>query len=161
MTGREPRARWHRRIFGALVVAGAVGCSNLTDSDEPDVGISFERFGTSAIAGLTLGTDLGGRPVTLAAAPNERDRAQVAVRGPSYGAVPVRVALLSAAHDTLASVAFSQTFSRGNHHWVGGVVSVQRPLGTCVGSVAAAPIKGRAADSLFVMYGGLPAGAVC
>ena len=83
------------------------------------------------------------------------------MRGPRYGEVPVRVTLLAASGDTLTAVHFSQRFQRDHQHWLSALVGRHRPVGHCIGSLAASPLGAGAADTLFVMYGSIPEDAIC
>jgi len=50
---------------------------------------------------------------------------------------------------------------RGDNHWVAALVGSQRPGRHCIGTLAVAPLRGGGADTLFVMYGSIPDGAIC
>ena len=50
---------------------------------------------------------------------------------------------------------------RGYTSWIGSFVSHARPLGFCTGTVVGAPLRTAPSDTLFVMYGGIPKGAIC
>lgn len=75
----------------------------------------------------------------------------------------MRLALLTGSRDTLSMLEFTQEFRRGHRHWLSAVIGRDRPDGFCIGTVAAAPLRTApaGADSLFVMYGGMPEDAVC
>lgn len=108
-----------------------------------------------------LRSDIGGRHVDLAADPAHGGHASVDVRGPRYGNVPVNVTLFTASGDSIVAVSFSQDFQHGFRHWVAALVGSQRPLGICTGTVLAAPVTAGGADTLYVMYGKIPDGAIC
>jgi hypothetical protein len=52
-------------------------------------------------------------------------------------------------------------FRHGYQHWVAALVGPQRPLGICIGAVVTSPLTVGSADTLFVMYGNIPDGAIC
>ena len=100
----------------------------------------------------------GSRPIALA---GQRDGNRVERRvAPRLGARFVVLRLLSSDGDTLASTEYSQSFKRGSAHWVALVVGQDRPIGHCIGTLLAIPTS-LEADTAFVMYGGLPHGAIC
>jgi hypothetical protein len=113
--------------------------------------------------------DVGGRRATVQLhQAGSRPGLTTEIHGPRYGDVPVRVTLLSGDGEPLATVTFTQLFERGNNHWVSAVVGSQRPLGFCMGTVEVAPLPATAfpeatdaPDTLFVMHGSIPKGAVC
>jgi len=75
--------------------------------------------------------------------------------------LPVNVALLDFAEDTLARVEFRQRFGGSDDdHWVLAVIGVNRPIGFCIGSLAMAALP-TGSDTLFVMYGHIPRDAIC
>ena len=65
--------------------------------------------------------------------------------------------------ESARTVEFTQGFQHGDRHWISAVVGPDRPDGFCIGAVVAAPLRTSpaGADSLFVMYGGIPEDAVC
>jgi hypothetical protein len=83
---------------------------------------------------------------------------------PTAGILPVRVALVPTAGDTLGQVRFSITLEPDFHYGI-SVMTGKRPMrALCEGTIFAAPIRarnGRQSDSLFVGSTGLPTGAVC
>jgi hypothetical protein len=68
---------------------------------------------------------------------------------------------LSPTGDTLATLAFAQSFERGYSYGIGAIVSRVRPVGPCTGTVLATPLRTSPADTLFVAYAGIPTDAVC
>jgi hypothetical protein len=137
-----------------LVLAG---CPDLFGPGGPKLSVALNLQQPVTPAPI-LQADVGGRRVELRATSSSEVRTEV--RGPRYGEVPVRVALLAAAGDTLGSAAFSQLFQRDHAHWVVALVGMLRPRGHCIGELAVIPVRGTA-DTLFVMYGSIPEGAVC
>ena len=148
----------HAATFVGMV--GAVGCSDLFGPSGPPITLSFDVQSVAGTA-LVLRNDIGGQRVELAADQAHGGHASIDVRGGRYGNVPVHVTLLMASGDSVTAISFSQDFQHGYHHWVAARVGRQRPLGICVGTVMAAPIAAGSTDTLYVMYGGIPDGAVC
>jgi hypothetical protein len=150
-----------RRILAAAITcAVAAGCSDLFGPDGPKVTVSLELERPLAPA-PALGALIGGRGTLVPASPTGTMRAERSVRGPRFGTLPVQVALLGADGDTLAAVAFSQEFRRGDSNGIAARVGVRRPVGTCIGTLAVAPLRAGGGDTLFVAYGGIPEGAIC
>jgi hypothetical protein len=104
---------------------------------------------------------VGGRSVSLRASDTPNRPVETSLKATGFGTFPVTVAVMGSGTDTLATVAFTQTFERGNRYGIGAVLSRIRPVGVCAGTVLAAPLRGAASDILFVSYSGLPEGALC
>lgn len=88
------------------------------------------------------------------------------IRVGTHGELPVRVALVGPAGDTLASVSTALRLEPRYEFWIEIIAGrVQRPKGMCTGEIHAVSIgpgpQGPLPDSLFVLTGGMPAGAVC
>jgi len=151
------------RLACALLVGvpGMVaGCGDLFGPDGPDVTVSLE-VPPPTVSARALRVAIGEQSVEVPAPTAGGARAERHMRASGVGTQSVQVALVGPAGDTLAAAAFAQDFARHAQHWVAGLIGQQRPLGTCVGMIAVAPVRGSAADTLFVMYGGLPDGAIC
>lgn len=154
---KSARMRVALLVCTALVVGA---CSNPFGRDDDEA---------SATVSLNIQHDLAS-PVSLRARIGGRDVALppvMATTGASsrtvhvdVGTHPVTVALLDAAGDTLAAVAFAQAFHRGSDHWVAARVGQRRLTGYCSAPALAAALPS-GGDSLFVEYGGIPRGAVC
>jgi hypothetical protein len=152
---------------GVASMLGLAACSDLFGGHRPRVVVSVDA--PAAAAGrLVLQADIGGRRVRVTSVRPGVERASVEVRGPRLGAVPVRVTLETAAGENLGAVTFTHRLERDNAHWVSGLVATRRPVGHCIGEVVATPLRAvataaglTASDSLFVMYGRIPEGAVC
>jgi hypothetical protein len=136
-----------------------LACAQLPGFGGSQVTVSVALH-SSAAAAPTLRVDLGGQSVAIGPVGYGAGGASVSVRGPRYGERPIHAALLAPAGDTLGSVAFTQRFHRWHRHWVAAVIGTSRPVGSCVGELVVAPVRG-GADTLFVTYGSLPDGAVC
>lgn len=145
-----------------------LGCSVFTGSGGPDISLHALVTRTVAQAPL-LQVDVAWRRVTIEADLNGfRPGRSTEIHGPRYGEVPVRVALLSSEGDSLAAVEFVQDFARDNNHWVTALIGTHRPGGFCIGTlevvplpVGAFPESGAVQDTLFVMHGRIPKGAIC
>jgi len=61
----------------------------------------------------------------------------------------------------LAQTSFGQTFHADYDNWVHGHLGSQRPMGICIGVLSVVPVGPPVADTLFLMHGSLPKGAVC
>ena len=159
MTQEQPEARASRLVPSALALPVLLACAQLPSFGGPRVTVSMD-LRSSAMAPPTLRVDVGGRAVAVRPGGYGAGGVSVSVRGPRYGERPIHAVLLSPAGDTLASTAFTQRFRRGHRHWVAAVVGGGRPVGSCIGGLTVAPLRG-GADTLFVTYGSLPDGAVC
>lgn len=144
-------------VASAVSVLMLAGCSDLLGSGGPTLSVTLNLQQPMTPAPI-LQANIGGREVVVRST-NSGDIG-TKVRVSRYGEVPVRVALLTVVGDTLGAVAFSQQFQRGDAHWVAAFVGVHRPLGHCIGAVAVSPLR-TTADTLFVMYGSIPEGAIC
>lgn len=146
-----------RMIASAVVALSLAGCSDLLGPGGPTLSVALNLQQPMTPEPI-LQADVGGREVVVRATSPGEIGAQV--RLPRYGEVPVRVALLTVAGDTLGAVEFSQRFQSDHEHWAVAHVGVRRPVGFCTGAVAASPLRA-SADTLFVMYGSIPKGAIC
>ena len=148
----------------AMVLVGAfgvAGCSGILNPLRPEVALSYIRSDP-----LDTPTEvhiaIDGRNVRLPAPDNEESgRTSATITARRYGSVPVHIALLTTDGDTLAALQITHRLERGHGHWVGAQVSDWRPQGHCIGAVATAPLRPPSADTLFVMYGGIPHDAIC
>ena len=156
-----------RRLL-LLPALALFGCSVFTGSDGPE--ISLHALVTSTVAEPPLlQVDVAWRRVTIEADLNGFRRGRsTEIHGPRYGDVPVRVTLLSSEGDSLAAVEFVQDFARDNNHWVTALIGTHRPGGFCIGMlevvplpVGAFPESADVRDTLFVMHGRIPKGAIC
>ena len=86
-----------------------------------------------------------------------------AERIPGTGDLRVTVTLRSAVGDTLASSSVSFSLDEQYHYCVDLAVPGPRPMTFCAFGVTAVPMRGLAGrtDTLFIVAGGLPDGAVC
>lgn len=145
------------RVALALLIAG---CSSIFGSEGPEVSIGLRTDGASVpIARFEV--DIGGRHFGLQPREGESSRD---VRAPDTGTLPVRARLLATGSDTLANLEFTQTFREGSDHWVVAWVGLERPLGHCIGRLIVTPLPPNteaAPDTLFLMHGSIPEGAVC
>ncbi|MCU0635299.1 MAG: hypothetical protein MUE41_10550 [Gemmatimonadaceae bacterium] len=84
---------------------------------------------------------------------------------PDAGDLRIRVAVVTAAGDTLSEVRASLTLLAEHRYGVNIRVGGSRPIGACVGTVMQAPLRQpgtpAAAETLWVAYAGLPRGAIC
>ncbi len=149
-----------RVLAAAVTCVVAASCSQLFGPSGPNVSVSIALDRPLAPA-PGLRASIGGRRIDVAASSPGAARAERSVRAPRFGTLPVEVALLEPGGDTLAAVTFSQEFRRGHNHWVSALVGARRPEGFCIGALAVAPLRAEGADTLFVMYGGIPEGAIC
>lgn len=158
---RNPKVRHSSILPAAAGLALALAaCSSVLGLGGPRIWLSLAMEQALPEAPV-LHVDIGGQEVEVAATSASAPRDERQVRGPRYGDVPVRVALLAASGDTMAAVEFTQGFQRDHNHWVSGIVGHRRPLGHCIGALVAAPLRNMESDSLFVLYGAIPEGADC
>jgi hypothetical protein len=151
-------------IGGALIAACALAlsaCTSLFGPGWPKLTASISiQHPTSNPP--TLRADIGGRQVHLTPPAGTASHAATNVPGVRYGEVPVRVALLTTSGaDTLAAAAFTQRFARDHDHWIAAEVGLRRPIGMCIGQLEVVPLPGERSDTLFIMHGSLPEGAIC
>lgn len=162
------RVRAGMRRLLLLPALALAGCSGVFSPDGPEISVSGDLNPVVAERPV-LRVTIGSREVSLTF--SERGAGSGVsrkIRGPRYGEVPVRVALFSAEGDSLAAVAFTQEFERDNDHWVSAIIGTYRPGGFCIGEldvvalpVGAFPESGTVQDTLFVMHGRIPKGAIC
>ena len=162
------RRALHAARAAALLGVALFGCSRSLGSDGPEFSLSglMER---SIAEPPKLRVDIGGRTATVPLYQAAfRPGISTEIHGPRYGHVPVHVTLLSSDGEHLASVTFTQLFERDNNHWVAAVVGVHRPGGHCIGTLEVAPLPASAfpetsgvPDTMFVMHGRIPKGAIC
>ena len=157
------------RTLAALVFSSVLllACSGLFSPDGPEIAISAD-LDRAVAEPPVVRMDIGGKRVTVSPATDEMPARSREIRGPRYGAVPVLVSLIGADGDSLAAVAFTHHLARDNDHWVSAIIGLHRPGGFCLGSLALKPLRANAfpessatPDTLFVVYGGIPKGAIC
>jgi hypothetical protein len=141
-------------ISGSLIAA----CSS-TEPFGPSVDVSVDVRQAVALPS-TLRIQVGSS-ATLLHVDATSATARTTLHVVGYGEKAVLVTLLGAQSDTLASVAYSQSFQTGYQYGIGAVVSRVRPIGVCIGTGTATPLRNSASDTLFVVYEALPKGAVC
>jgi hypothetical protein len=145
-------------IASTAAVLALAGCSDPVSPGGPKLSVGLYLQQPTAPSSV-FRADIGGQLVELRAAGFAESRKEV--RGSRYGDVPIRATLLTAAGDTLASVAFDQRFELDHAHWVVARVGQRRPIGHCIGTLTVAPLRGASSDTLFVTYGRIPDGAIC
>lgn len=151
-------------IGGALIAACALTVSACTNPSGPiwpklTASISMQHPTSEP---PTLRADIGGRQIQLTPPAEAGSYASTTVPGLRYGEVPVRVALLTTSgSDTLAAASFTQRLTRDHDHWITAVVGLNRPIGMCIGQLEVVPLRGEGADTLFIMHGSIPEGAIC
>lgn len=151
----------HRTHVSIVALALALwGCADFIGAGERDLDLVLQVQEPRADT-LTLGARVGLRAAAVRASGAQKS---VSLGIPDFGEVPVRVALLGAAGDTLATAAFTQRFRRGSDHWISGVVGEDRPVGLCIGSQLAVPLQAAGSDgrdTLFLDYGSIEHDAMC
>lgn len=162
------RVRAGMRRLLLLPALALLGCSGVFSPDGPDISLSGDLNRAVARAPV-LQVTIGGRQVNLPFSDGVAGaKVLKRIRGPRYGDVPVRVALVSPQGDSLAAVTFRQDFERDNNHWVSVLVGTYRPQGFCIGVLEVIPLRANAfpesaavQDTLFVMHGRIPKDAIC
>jgi hypothetical protein len=139
---------------------GVVSCSVPFGPSGATVSVSLAMQQPSASAPRLL-VSVGERVVSLRASDTLFRTVDTKLETTQFGSFPVKVTLMDGGADTLATMAYTQTFERGSKSWIASYVSRTRPVGFCTGTVLAAPLRNASRDSLFVMYGSLPEGAIC
>ena len=145
-------------LLSAFTVFLIGGCSS-TDPFGPTVEVSLDVRQPAALPS-TLRIVVGTSNISLHAdATSSAARTMMHVSG--YGEQPVQVTLLGSQSEILATVSSSLHLQAGYQYGLGGMVSRVRPIGLCVSSIAALPLRNSPSDTLFVLYSALPKGAVC
>lgn len=108
-----------------------------------------------------LHVSINGHRVVIQAPAAPSQRSEGVLNAEGLGALPVRVVLVSGGVDTIAAVAFTRSFERDFEYGMGADVARVRPIGLCIGTILAAPLRSRPGDTLFVSISGLPKDAVC
>ena len=155
-------------LLAMLAGLASVGCSRSLGSDGPDISISG-HLDRSVLEPPTLHVEIGRRETIFHLHElGSRPVMSREIHGPRYGDVPIHVALVAGNGTPLAAVEFVQEFERGSNHWVTAVVGLHRPGGHCIGTLEVAPLPANAfpettggPDTLFVMHGSIPKGAIC
>lgn len=149
------------RMWRVVLPFALAACSGIFGPGDRDLSVSLYTEQSLAMP-LRLEVRVGWRRVAISSTDSQRD---TRIAPPQYGDVPVSVALLTTAGDTLAAVRLVQGYQRGYDHWLVATVGTDRPRGMCIGEIVAMPLRpaGSAAggDSLFVDYGRIPKGAIC
>lgn len=146
--------------------AGGSGCSFLTDPSNPTVEVSLQ-VDRPTTSDAVLQVRVGASQVVLRQSAILGRRIVASLEVDQVGAVPVALTLMNGGGtDTLATIAYSQTLTKGYVHGIGAIVSRLRPIpGACSsGPALATPLRGASGDTLFVMYvsqAPLPKGAIC
>jgi hypothetical protein len=147
-----------------LVLAG---CSDILGGSGPRVYLSV---GAQRMlpAEVRLHVESDGHTAELATIGPLDEQQPTYFRPGGYGQREVRLELRSASGATITDYAYAQTFPRDSNHWIVVALGTSRPIGLCIGNLAAIPLPAGAldgnpasADSMFVMHGSLPEGAVC
>ena len=154
----------------AAALAGFMlsGCSAFSSPETPVIRL-YAAVDRQVAEAPVVRVSIGGRRVDVTPhIKGGRPTFDIETRGPRFGNVGVRVALLSIDGDSLATVEFTQLFERGQIHWINTLVGLNRPVGDCIGYMAVKPLpvdafaeSGAVPDTLFVTYGGLPKGYFC
>lgn len=157
-SARTSFSRWRMFAMTGILFA-ALGCSSVFGPDGPELSLSLStETGVEGIGSFRV--EVGGESFEPVETGASRE-----VRAPRDGRLQVRAVVFDEADEALASVEFEQDFRERHSHWVSGRVGLTRPTFFCVGTVRAAPLEVRGEsqvpDTLFVMYGSLPEGAVC
>jgi hypothetical protein len=63
--------------------------------------------------------------------------------------------------DTLGSASFTHRFESDRRHWISAQLDTTRPVGFCFGELLAIPLSPARTDSMYVMFGSIPEGAIC
>jgi hypothetical protein len=151
-------ARW---VIPALLLLP--GCS-LTGPEQPDLSISLQSE-VDLPPGAVFRVIIDGRTHDLELGSERDTRYSIDRRAPRAGEFAVAASLVNASQTTLAAASFVQEYVPDADHWVSAWVGERRPFGHCIGTLVPIPIVvplvAARADSMFVMYGRIPKGAVC
>ena len=148
-----------RQWIAVAAVLAVAGCSLVSQSDGPVISTSL-NVGPTGTQPLRLVINIDGRQNELFADEANSWHTALDVNAVHTGAQPVTVMLRAANGDSLAGASFTENYQSANSYWIAGVVNTRRPVGFCLGAVIVRPLAGRA-DTLFILHGGLPNGAIC
>ena len=156
-----PRFPRLARLISLSVLTGVMigGCSSV-DPFGPSIQVSL--VGQQPIAlDPVLEVEVGSSRISLRGADVPLGRANGVIHVRGYDEQPARVTMLSGQSDTLASVGWSLNLQPGYEYGIAALVTRTRPMGTCVGSVIATPLRNSPSDTLFVMYVAMRRGGIC
>ena len=151
-----------RRAFVVVCCAAALvfaACLDVLALGDSDITLSLQMRRSWESPPVLHAYIEGSRPVTLTARRDGR-RVERQLDPRRGGESLVVLRLMTGDGDTLASTRYTQSFERGKSHWVAILVGQDRPIGHCIGNLVAIPMR-LASDTAFLMYGGLPHGAIC
>jgi hypothetical protein len=150
-----------------VALLAATGCSDLFGSSGPEVYLSLDAQ-RALPAPVTLRVEANGRATELAASVPVDEQPPTYYKPGRYGDTPVQLELRSASGALIAELEFTQEYRRDHSHWLVVGLGTSRPIGLCIGTLTAIALPPGAldgnpasADSMFVMRGSLPDGAVC
>lgn len=148
-----------RLVFLGVLTASVCGACSSVDPSGPTIEVSLAVQQQAALPS-TLDVTVGSSKLSLhAVALSATTSSTLHVSG--YGEQAVQVTLLGAQSDTLANVSWPLSLQADYQYGIGAQVSRVRPIGTCVGTVTATPLRNSPSDTLFVTSLGLPKGAIC
>lgn len=149
------------RLVSLSVLTGFMigGCSSV-DPFGPSIQVSLVGQEPIALSPV-LRVEAGDNTISLRATEVPMGRANAVLRVRGYGETPIKVTMLSGQSDTLATVGWSLNLQAGYQYGIAALVTRVRPMGTCVGTVLATPLRNSPSDTLFVMYVAMPKGAIC
>jgi hypothetical protein len=145
----------------SITIASSVlcaGCLSLLGSGEEDFTVSL-AMQRSWEPPPVLHVTAFGRLVKLTGR-SDGVRIEEEVEPRHAGPQEVRVRLVSADGETIASTQHRLVFEPGNSHWIAMVVGRHRPIGHCIGNLTVVPTS-LPTDTVFVMHGRIPHGAIC
>jgi hypothetical protein len=165
--GALPVIRPTARLPLLAALLALAGCSDLLGSSGPQVYLSL---GTQRAlpAAVTLRVEANGHAAEVATIGPVDEQPPSYFNPGRYGETPVQLELRGASGTVIGTFEFTQEFQRDVHHWLVVALGTSRPIGLCIGTLTAVGLPAGAldgnpasADSMFVMRGSLPEGAIC
>ena len=151
------------RCVAAVLLIVVGGCASISGAENSDVSVSlFSEFVLPPAHTFRVTVD--GQRIDLPLG-TSADRNSLTREAPAAGDRPVTAELVDSRGVVLSGISFTQQYFDDRNHWVAAHLGARRPIGHCIGSLLATPLPASiartSADSLFVMFGSLPRGAVC
>ena len=153
------------RTVAAGVALICSGCGLLDPAPTGRLHVGYDGFGAYAATDL-FNAEVGEHPVIRHISGSDLDDdGLVEFEMRERDGLAVSVGLVDESGDTLAWTRVTLDLRANHGHWVVATAGGPRPAGHCIGTLQAIPIRsatgGGSIDSLYVMHGSIPDGAIC